>query len=399
MTSRVVLLGAGASVDAGVPASTEMTKQIVDKLNTWRNQGNGIAAALNYAVGAMIAHRAAHESNPYDGIDVESLFSAVQMLSAKDDLEIAPFVTWSPVLTDLRGHESSLGSGSEYALKQALEGRGGTSVAAAVKAMVDKGSRADNSGRLYSGVEELMLDALEGLLQVNPDRLSYLLPLIDNGDATIATLNYDLAVETLAESLGKTVDTGIRNWTTGADWVWNSAADVRLLKLHGSIDWVTERAPGAGGIHQEAVTALAPGEKKSHHARPGIVFGARGKLRPEGPFLPMLREFDNLLAHATEVVIVGYSFRDDHINVALSRWVNANPGKVMVVVEPNFKGLAERRAMRYGYAWEIANAAHYFDNVTRNFKRGIDLHVVEEYAASGIWKAINDRSGSRYPTL
>lgn len=401
MGNRLVLLGAGASVDAGVPASTAMTEQIVRALNVWQHQHSGLAGALNYAVGAMIAHDSAREGSPYDGIDVESLFSAIQMLSSKDALEIAPFVTWSPALTSLRGTQSVVGPGSDHDLKQALEGRGGRTVPQAVRAMIAGATHGDVSDALFARLEGEMLDVLRSLLVVDESRLGYLAPLLNDpeGPVTIATLNYDLAIETLAASRGKSVDTGIQTWRTGAEWVWQPSADIRLLKLHGSIDWLAQSVQGAGGIHEEAVTAVMPEAESTRRTRPGIVFGARGKVRPEGPFLPMLRELDNVLATSDTLLIVGYSFRDEHINVALSRWVNAKPGRTMRVVEPHFSKLAERRGPKFGYAWRLKEAANYFDGASRTHKRGLDLHVIEEYAATGIAKAIAEPDAGRWPPI
>ena len=399
MGNRLVLLGAGASVDAGLPASTAMTEQIVGALNDWRHQRSGLAGALNYTVGAMIAHNSAREGSPYDGIDVESLFSAIQMLSSKDALEIAPFVAWSPALTSLRGTRSTLGPGSEHALKQALEGRGGKTVPQAVQAMISRAASGDESDALYARLEGEMLGVLRSLLVVDESRLGYLAPLLSEpeGPVTIATLNYDLAIETLAMSRGKSVDTGIQTWRSGADWAWQPSADIRLLKLHGSIDWLAQSVQGAGGIHEEAVTAVIPGPESTGRTRPGIVFGARGKVRPEGPFLPMLRELDNVLATSDSLLIVGYSFRDEHINVALSRWVNGKSGRTMRIVEPHFSKLAERRGPKFGYAWRLGEAANYFDSASRTYKRGLDLHVIEEYAATGIAKAIAEPGAGRWP--
>jgi hypothetical protein len=92
-----VLLGAGASVDAGVPVSVELTQIIAERVST--SAHSGASSALNVAIGAMIAHDTARGGGPYDGVDVERLFSAVEMLADRENLEIAPFVAaWNPAL-------------------------------------------------------------------------------------------------------------------------------------------------------------------------------------------------------------------------------------------------------------------------------------------------------------
>jgi hypothetical protein len=69
---------------------------------------------------------------------------------------------------------------------------------------------------------------------------------------------------------------------------------------------------------------------------PAVVFGARGKLRAEGPFLSLLAEFENQIARTDELIVVGYSFRDDHINEAIRLWTTAADSRHLVVVDPGF---------------------------------------------------------------
>ena len=68
----------------------------------------------------------------------------------------------------------------------------------------------------------------------------YLAPLLNitPSPVRIATLNYGRSIEELAKRAGMTCDTGIATWPGGYDWAWDSPANIRLLKLHGSIDWV-----------------------------------------------------------------------------------------------------------------------------------------------------------------
>jgi hypothetical protein len=92
-----VLLGAGASKDAGLPLSSDLTEQITERIQAGRRPGRPVInSALNQVIGAIIAHDTRHGRGPFDGIDVERLFSAIKMLSEKETLEIAPFVSsWS----------------------------------------------------------------------------------------------------------------------------------------------------------------------------------------------------------------------------------------------------------------------------------------------------------------
>lgn len=72
-------------------------------------------------------------------------------------------------------------------------------------------------------------------------------------------------------------------------------------------------------------------------ANPALVFGLGSKLRSDGPFLAMLVEFDRLLASTEWLTIVGYSFRDDHINAALTRWMNGSSARRLSVIDPDIE--------------------------------------------------------------
>ncbi len=75
--------------------------------------------------------------------------------------------------------------------------------------------------------------------------------------------------------------------------------------------------------------------------RPAVVFGQRNKLTAEGPFLDLLRSFRDGLAGADRLTVVGYSFRDPHINEYLSQWLNEDEGRRIRVIDPGFEGNRE----------------------------------------------------------
>jgi hypothetical protein len=52
-----------------------------------------------------------------------------------------------------------------------------------------------------------------------------------------------------------------------------------------------------------------------------VIFGAGNRLRPDGPYLDLYREFKDVLAEDRQVIVIGYSFRDAHVNEAVCRWV------------------------------------------------------------------------------
>lgn len=89
--TEMVLLGAGASIDADVPGSFDMTKSIARRLRA----GDGIGRhghVISFAVGGLMFQRGIRGEDPFDGVDVEELFSAVRLLAERHTLEAAPFI-------------------------------------------------------------------------------------------------------------------------------------------------------------------------------------------------------------------------------------------------------------------------------------------------------------------
>ncbi|HST68099.1 MAG TPA: SIR2 family protein [Solirubrobacterales bacterium] len=229
-------------------------------------------------------------------LDVEKVFAAVELLGERDQLEVSPFV----------------GRWREEALRWDCD--------------------------FYSELGERMVAEMRNLIATTHKRVSYLDPLVrwaaDPARATVATLNYDRAIEVAGAGAGLEVHTGIGRWVQTGRWGW-PATGLRLLKLHGSIDWVWEDdPPGRGRLPSRVVVQT---EAWDDEARPPtVVFGARGKLRAEGPFLAALTEFEEQLGKADRLVVIGYSFRDDHVNQVVRRWTFDGAGRKIVIVDPGF---------------------------------------------------------------
>lgn len=156
---------------------------------------------------------------------------------------------------------------------------------------------------------------------------------------TVATLNYDLTIETAAAQQGVEYSLGLDDWAAGGEVGFGSHG-IRLNKLHGSIDWrrVEWRPDCTGeqfGVARSVVTFGADGPMHSTDV-PFLVFGRREKLRPEGPSLELLGDFRARLHAARALVVVGYSFADRHINELISRWASSESNRLLVIVDPFF---------------------------------------------------------------
>ncbi|MEV6283098.1 SIR2 family protein [Kribbella sp. NPDC051770] len=343
---HVVLLGAGSSVEAGLPTSVGLTRKITDIIGT-----SGVretAHALNFAIGALVAHDTARGGSVYAGVDVERLFAAIRMLSDRDSLEIAPFVAnWNPALEGI-SRQDPFGNAVSRLQQEFLKVHPNSF---SMKTMFDRAVRdAIGGGRsdaVYRSLQIQMIDALRDCLELEGDTVDYLAPLLaiketGDGPIRIASLNYDRSVELLCGRAGMEVTTGVSLWSGGYDWSWEAGADVRLLKLHGSIDWMLGSV-SRGAMSDEGIHVGPRGDHTGlSNGRIGVVFGQREKLRSDGPFLAMLRELDEFLRAADHLTIVGYSFRDDHINAAVRRWFNSCADPHLTIIDPGLFKSQER---------------------------------------------------------
>lgn len=96
------------------------------------------------------------------------------------------------------------------------------------------------------------------------------------------------------------------------------------------------------------------GEMNEGIREPALIFGGQNKLTASGPFLDLLMEFRDRLFEARELVVIGYSFSDQHINALIEEWVASRPeSKVTIVCGENFdprEGTLGRRLLALGAA-------------------------------------------------
>ncbi|MCA1840407.1 MAG: SIR2 family protein [Actinomycetota bacterium] len=360
MPDRVtaVLLGAGASKEAGVPLTSEMTRLVVegiqeDSFARW----DKTAAVLNFVCGTIIGYDSSQGGNPFEGVDIERLFSAVQLLADRRELEVTPFVSaWHPSVEAVDRHPWP--SFFEKNFQEAVLGKFGNKAENLIREAI-RAETGVGDGTVYRHLLSQMTMALRKLVYIGEPALTdYLLPLFDlsdlQGRLVVGTLNYDLAMETCAGRNDKKLETGMGHWARSRSWAVPTEG-VFLLKLHGSIDWCMEQHHAGEGKLSQLDIALAE-DPQNDQREPAIVFGQRGKLRAQGPFLELLAHFAVELEKANRLVVIGYSFRDDHINEQIRRWMNADMSRHLIVVDPHFpdgSGFGSHEDFRHQMLWGL----------------------------------------------
>lgn len=93
----IVLLGAGASRDAGLPLTSQLAEMLVARFNR-QSPRLPFVQALNFVYSAMIGHQGEDGSDPLRAVNIETLISAVRLLQQRESHEVAPFRLGKPVL-------------------------------------------------------------------------------------------------------------------------------------------------------------------------------------------------------------------------------------------------------------------------------------------------------------
>jgi len=109
-----VLLGAGASRDAEVPITSEMTQKIYDLTSTGRYvdlvgvEAVRLRRALGVVIGGLTFQKGIRGENPYWSLNVEDVFASVQMLANRNEIEAALFIGfWHSVIDELEDEPPS----------------------------------------------------------------------------------------------------------------------------------------------------------------------------------------------------------------------------------------------------------------------------------------------------
>ena len=99
--SEMILLGAGASVEAGVPDAVGMTTRIIDQFQSLGAESKHAKVILVTVGGLLFRKGIQNENLLTTGVNVEELFNAVQLLAERNSIEAAPFVgSWHTMVDE-----------------------------------------------------------------------------------------------------------------------------------------------------------------------------------------------------------------------------------------------------------------------------------------------------------
>lgn len=291
----IFLLGAGASVDAGMPMVKPLTEQLRNRLANIPDVNGNLRPEFRQVFDLIEAQDPSVTGN------YERFFEWIKLLL---DVQRKPFrkiveVKLDRPLTEAMGHLSFVVGGE--------------------------------------------IARLLGSCQSDPRYLAKLADFIPaQGRLKVFSLNYDCCLEDACQSAGIGLTTGFDPVTKR----WNPSlfstkvSGINLYKLHGSLRWHgvrDESLPDEQFQPRLELMELKPEQYLPSHLQmreePELILGPGNKLQADDPFLTLFYEFHRSLQQAQVCVIIGYSYGDAHINSVLDDALDAgvnlldvNPG-------------------------------------------------------------------------
>lgn len=292
----IFLLGAGASFDAGIPISSMMIEDVEKLVTTeapwkkYKDLYNLVKSAIIYADGVQ------GKFGKNVVFNIERLFNVLIELEKKEEHPLYPFIgQWNIKFSEI----------------------------------------VNNNYKIISDFQELILNKLKEWVSLDKNenadyykslkffRLEYTFPL------RIFTLNYDLCVEKSLTDIN--IERGFNE-----DGIWDyrkytdvpegeDRNDIYLYKLHGSIDWERNTETGEVSFKDEI----------SRIRTPDLIFGDIYKLQYVDPYLFQFYELRRHSLQAKLIIIIGYSFADEHINEILSQSLKQDITRKILIISPD----------------------------------------------------------------
>ncbi|HEX7005086.1 MAG TPA: hypothetical protein VF168_12950, partial [Trueperaceae bacterium] len=303
--SHMLLFGAGASVEAGLPTAVGLTEKVLSHFNGVFGLG-GVHAVLDFVHSGLKFEDSKVPAGRMRGtlsktIDIERLLNVVGLIASRHELDLEAFISsWQPSVQSLdypRGSSFSSFKVSRFIerlfreIEQEPRRRSTRFLESdfqdAVRGVLEPELRRSQFERTLTET----MKSLQGLLRPT-ESVDYLDPLADlterQGRLVVATLNYDPVAELYFSNKGIPVSTGVEKWSETFDLSFPDTA-VSLIKLHGSLNWELKEREEARIARQLVVRGWENIDEQPEFS-PAIIFGQRDKLSTgglvaEGPFL------------------------------------------------------------------------------------------------------------------
>lgn len=210
------------------------------------------------------------------------------------------------------------------------------------------------------------------------DPIFDVLDVIDN-DVRVVTTNYDQAIEVYCSQHKKfQCNDGFKLDTDTSRFLWNEGDyrpldindkfNLPLYKLHGSLNWKNHKKYGI-----ERITS----ERKINDSNYDDDYLIYPSLSPKDgmyyqPYATIREKFKDILLKSDICIVIGFSFRDDHLNDIFKQFIDLN--KKLLVISP-------------GATAEVSKFLPLEEEVHIDAETGIfestnfNIHGIEEYVS------------------
>jgi hypothetical protein len=293
----VFVLGAGASVEAGLPISQNLSgidglnQRVINLAAKQTGDWRPVGLAIEWAHRQMMK-RVSHDWEA----NVELLFNIL------DEAAEQPRLPASAVFRKM--HRPARRANRTYQ----------RAVASHTSSWIKKD--------VFRQAQQVIRESLFTWLRVDDaDKARYMIPLLEycrDTGSCIVSLNYDNVVESASGLSGVEVDDGISQWPTLRRLTF-SQNKIPFIKLHGSLSWVETDERIVGGMKRRQ--SVRHEQEKDNFWTPRVfIFGGANKMTYEPPYPDLYAEFRNKVMESDAVCILGYSGSDPHVNQVLNDW-------------------------------------------------------------------------------
>lgn len=310
-----VLLGAGASVDAGCPTVEDLVGRFGAFLQS--RAGEREREALTMVLEVLDSSKPVRAGGV--SVDIELLLSTLVQLIRRDEDPVSGFVRqWHGAL---RKYESCLPK-----------------------------------------ILELLQEHIRKECTIEPARVEYLWPLKDlvehYGALDVFTLNYDAAVEIVCQQRDI-------QYTDGFDLYWNPAHfksplnRLRLFKLHGSLLWYETQGVPKRLVKIPVKSAQAGGLQffTDEEVSNVLMYPAFVKDQHLEPYATIVGYLRDALAESETFVAIGCSFRDEYLKKVILEKMTENPRLQLVMVGPQAAKVAAKSDEAFAPEWKFSSQA------------------------------------------
>ena len=306
----LILLGAGCSFDAKIPHSWAMLQDVekhIETDDTWKEFHD-----LYYYVQSAIkfADEMKGKRSSGSSYNIEKLVTTLDEIAKRNNHPLYPFIgAWNPQLIEILGGKLELISNFRNKIVEILR-----------KEWVPIQVEADVM--YYKGIFELQKQYQASL--------------------RVFTLNYDMCIEHVHKTLYFNNLTLERGFADNRIWDWRqfddsdpeSAKNIYLYKLHGSLDW--KREIDGSLTYKDNPNHISPQEST-------LIFGTTFKLQYVDPFLFLAYEFRRWTLESKLILCIGYGFADDHINGIIGQALKRDSQRKVLSVSPLEASRVEER--------------------------------------------------------